>query len=65
MILQMVWDNEHDCDYNTFDLFWCWRQDILALGVKAMPADSLASKVARASRDMVLTVLERPHVLLF
>ena len=28
------------------ELFWCWRGNILALGVNTMPADALAPKVA-------------------
>ena len=44
--------------------FWCWRQNIPALGVNTMPADVLAPKVARASAGTVLTVLDRKHVLL-
>ena len=28
------------------ELFWCWRRNILALGVNTMPADALAPKVA-------------------
>ena len=34
-------------------------------GVNTMPADALAPKVARASADMVLVLLDRQHVLLF
>ena len=35
-------------------IFWLWE-------VNAMPADSLAPKVARASADMVLTVQDRQY----
>ena len=37
-------------------LFWCWRQNIPALGVNNMPVDALAPKVASASAGMVLSV---------
>ena len=40
----------------TYYLFWCWRRNILALGVNTMPADALAPKVARASAGMVWMV---------
>ena len=47
--------------FNSLDasdgIFWLW-------GVNAMPADSLAPKVARASAGMVLTVQDRQYVLL-
>ena len=38
---------------------------IKALGFNTMHADALAPKVASASADMVLAVLDRWHLLLF
>ena len=42
--------------------FWCWRQNIPALGVNTMPADALAPEVARASTGMVFSASDRQHV---
>ena len=38
---------------------------MMALGINGIPADALAPKVTGASADMVLTVQDRQHVLLF
>ena len=45
--------NSHNSD---FQLFWCWRRNIVALVVNTMPADALGPNVANASANMVLAV---------
>ena len=48
-----------------YSLFWCWRRNIPAFGVNAMPAYALAPKVPGALADTILVVLGRHYVLLF